>query len=109
MTLAIGHDEVALTDQVEEELVRACLRGSEPCGKPFAAKSSIERIVATLAEKHPMFQTPEAARRLQMCEDCRVVDQFESGNPMAGGERPRVRTTEDYVDGNVPDEDDNIH
>ncbi|WP_193173974.1 4Fe-4S binding protein [Nisaea nitritireducens] len=90
---------------MKEEEPFHCVR----CDKPFAAKSTIDRIVKTLAEKHSMFATPEAARRLQMCEDCRVVDQFEEGNPMAGGARPMVRTTEDYQAGNVPDDDESIH
>ena len=57
-----------------------------------------------------MFASPEAARRLQMCEDCRVIDQFdEAGNPMTGGTRPMVRTTEDYQAGTVRDEDESTH
>ncbi|MBO6562186.1 MAG: 4Fe-4S binding protein [Nisaea sp.] len=91
---------------MKEEEPFHCVR----CNKPFAAKSSIERIVKTLAEKHPMFKSPEAARRLQMCEDCRVVDQFEGkDDPMRGGARPAIRTTEDYLGGTVSDEDESIH
>ena len=45
-----------------------------------------------------MFADSDAADRIRMCEDCRVVDQFTGqDNPMAGGERPRVRTTDDYL------------
>jgi len=44
-----------------------------------------------------MFTTSDAARTIQMCEDCRINAQFRSSdNPFAAGERPRVRTTEDY-------------
>ena len=33
-----------------------------------------------------------------MCEDCRVTSQFESeDNPFQLGERPRMRTTDDYL------------
>jgi hypothetical protein len=33
-----------------------------------------------------------------MCEDCRVVEQFEAqDNPLAGGARPVPRTTDDYL------------
>jgi hypothetical protein len=32
-----------------------------------------------------------------MCEDCRVIDQFETNNPLAAKPRPTVRTTEDYL------------
>ena len=91
---------------MKEEEPFHCVR----CNKPFAAKSTIDRIVKTLAEKHSMFATPEAAQRLQMCEDCRVVDQFETvDNPMGGGARPMVRTTQDYTDGTVSDDDESIH
>ncbi|HYG89950.1 MAG TPA: 4Fe-4S dicluster domain-containing protein [Azospirillum sp.] len=77
---------------IKEEEPFCCVR----CGKPFASKSSIEKIVAALAGKHWMFATPEAANRIRMCEDCRVIDQAERGNdPFAMGS-PRVpRTTED--------------
>ena len=40
----------------------------------------------------------EAAERLKMCEDCRVIAQFEAKDEvMAAGERPRPRTTDDYL------------
>ncbi|BAI71360.1 4Fe-4S ferredoxin, iron-sulfur binding [Azospirillum sp. B510] len=66
------------------------------CGKPFASRSSIEKIVTALAGKHPMFATPEAANRIRMCEDCRVRDQFERvGEPFALGRPPVPRTTDD--------------
>jgi ferredoxin len=66
------------------------------CGKPFATKSAIEKIVTTLGGKHWMFATPEAANRIRMCEDCRVRDQFERGNePFAMGRPPVPRTTDD--------------
>ncbi|MFQ5936846.1 MAG: 4Fe-4S binding protein [Acidiferrobacterales bacterium] len=45
------------------------------CGKPFATQS----MMKTMEEKlkgHWMFQKPEALRRIQMCEDCRVKDMF---------------------------------
>lgn len=77
---------------VKEEEPFCCVR----CGKPFAAKSSIDKIVAALAGKHPMFATPEAANRLRMCDDCRVIDQMEGGgNPFAMGAPRRPRTTDD--------------
>ncbi|AWK86746.1 4Fe-4S dicluster domain-containing protein [Azospirillum thermophilum] len=77
---------------VKEEEPFCCVS----CGKPFATRSSIEKIVATLAGKHWMFATPEAANRIRMCEDCRVVDQFKGGNdPLAYGARPVPRTTDD--------------
>lgn len=58
---------------LNEEAVFHCLR----CGKPFATRKMIDHITAKLAG-HPMFQDPEARRRLQMCDDCRVRDMFEA-------------------------------
>lgn len=45
------------------------------CGKPFATRSLIEKMNRKL-EGHWMFQSEEARRRMQMCEDCRVRDMF---------------------------------
>ena len=45
------------------------------CGKPFATKSVLDKLSRKL-EGHWMFQTEEARRRMQMCEDCRVRDLF---------------------------------
>ncbi len=71
-----------------------CIR----CGKPFGTKGSIERIVQQLAGKHAMFQDGAAIERIKMCQDCRVISQFEDeSQPMAGAERPLVRTTDDYL------------
>ena len=42
------------------------------CGKPFTTAKAIEVILGKLAG-HAMFQGA-AARRLQMCSDCRVID-----------------------------------
>jgi ferredoxin len=44
------------------------------CGKPFATRSIVEKMLERLAD-HRMFQGP-ARRRLEMCEDCRVRDMF---------------------------------
>lgn len=59
---------------LNQEAAFKCVR----CGKPFATQKVIDRITAKLSD-HPMFRDPEALRRLQMCEDCRVRDMFESG------------------------------
>ncbi|MEC8197515.1 MAG: 4Fe-4S binding protein, partial [Pseudomonadota bacterium] len=68
------------------------------CGKPFGVKSTIDKIVAKLEGKHSMFQTGGAANLIKMCDDCRVNAQYHmQNNPMAGAERPRVRTTDDYL------------
>lgn len=68
------------------------------CGKLFGVKSTIEKIMDKLAGKHSMFLQTGAGRLIQMCDDCRIQSQYHSeNNPMAGGERPRVRTTDDYL------------
>ncbi|MEJ2645401.1 MAG: 4Fe-4S dicluster domain-containing protein [Gammaproteobacteria bacterium] len=58
------------------------------CGKPFATRAMIERMNEKLAD-HWMFRTPEALRRLQMCEDCRVQDMFAGGGAVDVYDRPR--------------------
>ena len=84
--------EAKQTVVVKEEEPFECIR----CGKPFGARSSIERIHAQLAEKHSMFQDQRTIDRIKMCDDCRVVDQFNDPDaPFAGAPRPRVRTTDD--------------
>jgi len=43
-------------------------------------------------------KTGDAARMIQMCDNCRVNAQYHSENsPFAGAERPRPRTTADYL------------
>ncbi|MBB3065140.1 4Fe-4S binding protein [Limibacillus halophilus] len=68
-----------------------CLR----CGKPFGVAQSVERIADQLADKHPMFMGGPAVERIMMCEDCRVVVQFDAAQPLASGVRPRIRTTDE--------------
>lgn len=55
------------------------------CGKPFATLSVIERMTERLSG-HWMYKDERAMRRLQMCEDCRVIDvvQDESAMQVAG-------------------------
>jgi ferredoxin len=78
---------------LKEEEPAQCIR----CGKPFGSKSSIERIVAQLAGKHSMFASGAAAEIIRMCDDCRVIAQFEAKNPLAAAPRPKPRTTDDYL------------
>lgn len=79
---------------IKEEEPFCCVR----CGKPFGVKSSIERIMGKLAGSHWMFMSAKQIERLQMCEDCRVIAQFEDEDrPMALGTPRRPRTTEDYL------------
>ena len=52
-----------------------------------------------------MFQNKAQIDVIKMCDDCRVIAvNSAGGDPMAMGERPKVRTTEDYLMGSV-DED----
>ena len=77
------------------------------CGKPFGAKSSVERTIERLV-KHPMFADNDSALdRLRMCEECRVMAQFSAEQPLAQGTARRTRTTEDYLRGRADDTDDN--
>lgn len=46
------------------------------CGKPFATRAMIDRMMEKLAG-HWMFETPEQRNRLRMCEDCRVADLYD--------------------------------
>jgi ferredoxin len=70
------------------------------CAKPFGTKSSIDRVLAKLGEKHWMFQGANARRIdvIKMCADCRVEAVVnESFDPHAAPQRPPVMTTEDYL------------
>ena len=78
---------------IKEEEPFHCIQ----CGKPFGTQASIERMVERLAD-HSMFAGNEKAlERIKMCDDCRVFSIFDDDHPMAGGPRPRVRTTDDYL------------
>ena len=87
--------DAALSQQVlNEEEPFACIE----CGALFGVRSTVERIMEKLAGKHAMFQNDKAARMIQMCDNCRIQAQFHSeGSPFSAGERPRVRTTDDYL------------
>ncbi|WP_204114444.1 4Fe-4S binding protein [Shimia biformata] len=86
--------EAALSQQVlNEEEPFECVE----CGTPFGVKSTIDRITEKL-RSHSMFAGEDKLRMIQMCDDCRVNAQFHAtDNPFQGGERPRPRTTEDYL------------
>jgi ferredoxin len=80
---------------IKEEEPFCCVR----CSKPFGVKSSVERVIAKLEGKHWMFQN--SAKRLdviRMCADCRVEAMTEENfDPFGAPERPKPRTTEDYL------------
>ncbi len=86
--------DAALGQRVlNEEEPFACIE----CGALFGVKSTVERIMEKLAGSHPMFASSDQARMIQMCDNCRVNAQFaRTDNPFQGGDRPRVRTSEDY-------------
>ena len=70
------------------------------CGKPFGTRSSIDRVLAKLGDKHWMFQGANAKRLdvIKMCADCRVEAVVnESFDPHAAPQRPPVMSTEDYL------------
>jgi ferredoxin len=82
---------------VKEEAPFECIR----CGKPFASPSTIRRITERLAGKHWMFETDARVQLIQMCDDCRLQAQAEmsaADNPFAAHPRPRIRTTDDYLE-----------
>jgi ferredoxin len=85
----------ALSRVLKEEEPFHCIR----CGKPFGVKSTIDRVVAKLTDRHWMY--PEGSKRLdalKMCEDCRVVAASEDDfDPHAAPPRQPVRTTDDYL------------
>ena len=87
-------DEARQPVVIKEEEPFECIR----CGKPFGTRASIEKIVEKLGAKHWMYQDSSAIDRIRMCDDCRVVVQFEAtDNPLAAGPRPKTRTTDDYL------------
>lgn len=79
---------------LNEEEPFACIE----CGALFGVKSTIEKITEKLAGKHSMFATSDAAKMIQMCDNCRIQAQYHSqNNPFALG-APRIpRTTDDYL------------
>ncbi|WP_425039016.1 4Fe-4S binding protein [Primorskyibacter sp. S187A] len=89
-------------DLTDQALRQEVLNEEEPfpcveCGALFGSKSAIDRITEKLRD-HAMFAGEDKLRMIQMCDDCRVNAQFHSAdNPFQGGERPRVRTTDDYL------------
>ena len=60
------------------------------CGKPFATRSVVDNMLRKL-EGHWMFQDPRARRRLQMCQDCRVIDIAQDPEAMGQGMDGEIR------------------
>ena len=70
------------TRTLNEDRVVCCVS----CGKPFATRRLLDRMSAKLSG-HWMFQSEEARRRLQMCEECRVKDMFTRGGGLIDAHR----------------------
>ena len=85
--------DAALTQEIlNEEEPFPCIE----CGALFGSKSAIDRITDKLKD-HAMF-AGDKLRMIQMCDNCRIHAQSHAtDNPFAAGERPRVRTTDDYL------------
>lgn len=99
-------DAITLTPQLnltDTAFTQVVMHEEEPfpcveCGALFGSKSTVERIKEKLAGKHAMFANPDTIRMIEMCDNCRIQAQYHSqNNPFAGGERPAVRTTDDYL------------
>ncbi len=84
-------DEAKSPRVQKEEDPFHCIR----CGKPYGTRATINQLTNKL-KGHSMF--PGAALdRIKMCDDCRVLVQFEVANPLAGAPKPMTRTTQDYL------------
>jgi ferredoxin len=80
---------------VKQEDPFLCIR----CGTPFGVKSTVERVAAKLEGKHWMYKDSKHRLDLvKMCADCRIqVTAEENFDPFGAPQRPRLRTTEDYL------------
>ena len=92
--LDLSDDALSLRVLHEEEPF-SCIE----CGMLFGVKSTIERITAKLEGQHALFTNSDNVRLIQMCDDCRVRAQYHADDaPFRSADRPRVRTTDDYLD-----------
>ena len=89
-------------DLSAQALSQRHLHSEEPfscisCDRPFGVRSTVEKIVKQLEGNHWMYKNSDNTKLVQMCDDCRVNAQYHQENsPFKMGERPRVRTTDDY-------------
>jgi ferredoxin len=70
-----------------------CIR----CGKAFGVRSTIERVIVKLAQKHWMFGSEKRLELIKMCEDCRAAAVTEEALDPYAPPRNAVRTTDDYL------------
>ena len=69
------------------------------CGKPFGTQSTINRIAEKLSGNHWMYRSAGQTDLIRMCDDCRISAQWAMpDSPMRMGERPRPRTTAEYIE-----------
>ncbi|HJS32897.1 MAG TPA: 4Fe-4S dicluster domain-containing protein [Alphaproteobacteria bacterium] len=88
------NDDARSPALVKEEEPAQCIR----CGKPFAARAAIERVVEKLSGKHWMYMQGGALDRIRMCDECRMIVQSETAiDPFAGPPRPPIRTTDEEL------------
>jgi ferredoxin len=79
---------------LKDEAPFCCIR----CHKPFGVRSTIEKVIAKLADKHWMFKdSPERLELIKMCDDCRVAYVTEREFDPHAAPRAPVRTTDDYL------------
>ena len=97
---------ISLTPQIDFRAAtaeRRVLKREEPflcvrCGTPFGVKSSVERVVASLEGKHWMYKDSKTRLDvIKMCADCRVAAMAEENFDPFTPQRPRLRTTDDYL------------
>ena len=84
-------DEAKTPRVQKEEDPFHCIR----CGKPYGTRATINQLTEKL-RGHTMF-AGDALNRIKMCDDCRVMVQFDQANPMAGTAPRPTRTTQDYL------------
>jgi Fe-S-cluster-containing hydrogenase component 2 len=91
----INFDTAKIASRIlKEEEPFCCIR----CSKPFGVKSSIERVVAALQDKHWMYTgSPSKLDVIRMCDNCRVGYIAEQGFESYGAAGPTIRTTDDYL------------
>lgn len=92
LTPRLSFKEEAKAPRIQkEEDPFHCIR----CGKPYGTRATIHSMTEKL-KGHSMF-AGDALKRIKMCDDCRVMVQFDQPNPLAGPPRPATRTTQDYL------------
>jgi ferredoxin len=78
---------------LKQEEPFCCIR----CSKPFGVRSTIDRVVAKLEDRHWMFKGTGRLDLIRMCEDCRIAVVSEENFDSYGGPDRVIRTTDDYL------------